>query len=274
MTRLPALATLLVTLGLTGAALATPAEVTAPTNLRTGPAVGYPVLTLLAPGSPVEIYGCLDDVDWCDVGYGELRGWMSSRFLASARRWYPERPMLTPPVFSPPPIYAEPPVYANPPPIRRPPVYAEPDYGWAPAPVDPGYIVPPPGFVYRPPVMAAPPVAVYPTRPLAPRPHMAPRPPEVATAPPALRPSQPVVPPGSTPSVNPPLASPPLASPPATVTPQQPLPSTSANASPPVTAPTTMPATTPAKPVAPKYGSAVGKPGAPCKWVNGVCRSD
>lgn len=258
MTRPLALATFVTTLGLATAAWATPAEVTAPTNLRTGPAVGYPVLTLLAPGTPVNIYGCLDDVDWCDVGYGELRGWMSARFLASARRWYPERPRLNPPVFSPPPIYAEPPVYANPPPIRRPPVYAAPGYGWGPD--DPGYIVPPPGFVYRPPAVM-PPVEAYPARPLAPRARPAPTPPKVVTAPPALRPSQPATPP-STPA--------PVAPPKATV-PAAPQPTTSASAKPPVTAPATAPTTTP---TTPKYGSAVGKPGAPCKWVNGVCRSD
>lgn len=243
-------------------ALAAPAEVLAAVNLRTGPGAQYYAIMVLPPGAPVEIYGCLNDDSWCDVGYGQTRGWIASRYLGTVRNWSPERRILRPPVLTPPPIYREPPVYANPPPV-----YREPE--WGPPDVYQGevYIEPPPGYVYRPPVVVGPPmpalpqpdVGIYPAKPrsqAAPPP--ATRPPVVAATPPATQP----------------------ATPPATVT-QPAAPSTtpqtdssgqpSASAGQPAAPVTTTPSPTEAKP---KYGGAVGKPGAPCKWVNGVCRND
>ncbi len=44
-------------------------------NLRTGPDRAYPPVTLLAPGTPVQIQGCLSDWSWCDVIVDDSRGW-------------------------------------------------------------------------------------------------------------------------------------------------------------------------------------------------------
>lgn len=242
-------------------ALAAPAEVLAAVNLRTGPGAQYYAIMVLPPGAPVEIYGCLNDDSWCDVGYGQTRGWIASRYLGTVRNWAPEQRILRPPVLTPPPIYREPPVYANPPPI-----YREPE--WAPPEVYPGdvYIEPPPGYVYRPPVVVGPPmpplpqpdVGIYPARPQAAPPPVATRPPVVATTPPA---TQPTTPPAT---VTQPAA-------PSTAPQTGPTGQSSASSGQPAPPMTTTPSPTEAKP---KYGGAVGKPGAPCKWVNGVCRND
>ena len=238
----------------TTGALAAPAEVLAAVNLRTGPGAQYYTIMVVPPGAPVEVYGCLGNDSWCDVRYGDARGWLSSRYLGAAGAWEPERPMLRPPVLQPPPIYREPRVYANPPPVYRPPVYDAPIYGdrgWDEADPDSVYIEPPPAYVYRPPVtVVVPPpgITVYrgrPEPPVAVQPSTPPTVVQPERYPPAVTTTKPVAPPT------------PGATPPAT--------STERSAS------AITPSTTDPKP---KYGSAVGKPGAPCKWVNGVCRND
>lgn len=257
----------------TTGALAAPAQVLAAVNLRTGPGAQYFPIMVLPPGAPVEIYGCLNDNSWCDVGYGDMRGWLSSRYLGSTRGWTPERQIMRPPVVTPPPIYREPPVYANPPPVYRAPDWDEP----YPAEV---YIEPPPVYVYRPPVGVGPPmpdlpqpdVEVYREQPrlrAAPPASTAPTaPPMVVSTPPPTTRAAP-----TTPSIitNRPTATAPAAQPAApSPTPSEPTFATTAQPSAPATtSPTTQPTT--AKPT---YGGAVGKPGAPCKWVNGVCRND
>ncbi|MFT3762773.1 MAG: SH3 domain-containing protein [Pseudoxanthomonas sp.] len=77
-------ATALVALGM----LAVPAIASAETaytnasvNLRTGPDAGYPRIVTLRAGQRVEIYGCINDWSWCDVGVGRERGWISSGYL-------------------------------------------------------------------------------------------------------------------------------------------------------------------------------------------------
>lgn len=261
----------------TTGALAAPAEVLAAVNLRTGPGAQYYALMVLPPGAPVEIYGCLNDDSWCDVGYGDTRGWLASRYLGTVRNWSAEQQIMRPPVFSPPPIYREPPVYANPPPIYRepPPVYRE-EPEWAPQQAYPGnvYIEPPPAYVYRPPV------AVTPRMPDLPQPNAEvyrakPRPqaaPTVAAPPPVVASTPPATVSPTTPSV---AVTQPIAPAPTQPVPAQPSttqPTTSAGPS--VAASGQPAATTPTTETKPKYGGAVGKPGAPCKWVNGVCRND
>jgi uncharacterized protein YraI len=247
---------------LPAAAHAASAEVRAAVNLRTGPGPGYQAFAILPPGTPVDIYECLPRGGWCDVGYGNIRGWISGRLLVTYGQTNRARQVPPPPMFSPPPIYAEPPVYRTPPPFHR----VQPDdYGWAPAPVEPGYIEPPPGYVYQPPMVVAPPIPVpmetYPARP-APPVTAAPRPPQVASTPPVTSQPRPTV---ATPQPATPAA--PQGSS-ATITTKPP---TVASSAPTTTSPAT---TAPATPAKPTYGSAVGKPGAPCKWVNGVCRND
>ncbi len=248
----------------TSGALAAPGEVLAAANLRTGPSQQYYAIMTLPPGTPIEIYGCLNDANWCDVGYGNIRGWLTSRFIGTARSWSPEDQIMQPPVFSPPPVYREPPVYVTPPPVYRVP-------RWAPPPVYPdgAYIEPPPNYVYRPPAVEGPQmpdlpqpdVGVYrPKQHLQPMPQVAQPPIAVNTPPTTARPA-PVAPPPAV--TQPDTAAPaPTVTQPSTTT----APSVASSASPTTTPPTTQ--------SQPKYGGAVGKPGAPCKWVNGVCRND
>ncbi|WAC28054.1 SH3 domain-containing protein [Ancylobacter sp. SL191] len=55
--------------------------VTTDVNLRAGPSTGYPVVVVLEGGTPLGIYGCLDDYSWCDVDWRGARGWIAARYL-------------------------------------------------------------------------------------------------------------------------------------------------------------------------------------------------
>ncbi|TYC48301.1 SH3 domain-containing protein [Rhodobacterales bacterium] len=50
-------------------------------NLRAGPGRQFPVVTIIPNNAKVLIYGCTDDAAWCDVGFGENRGWVASQDL-------------------------------------------------------------------------------------------------------------------------------------------------------------------------------------------------
>jgi uncharacterized protein YraI len=51
-------------------------------TLEAGPASDYPEVVGIAPGAPVNLYGCLDGWTWCDVSYGDARGWVNAEDLA------------------------------------------------------------------------------------------------------------------------------------------------------------------------------------------------
>jgi len=55
-------------------------------RMHAGPDASYPAVRNFDPGLRVNVYGCLSDRSWCDVGYGPDRGWMFSRDLASDYR--------------------------------------------------------------------------------------------------------------------------------------------------------------------------------------------
>jgi uncharacterized protein YraI len=44
-------------------------------NIHAGPDRQYPLVARLDEGTPVEVNGCLDDWSWCDVSFGDNRGW-------------------------------------------------------------------------------------------------------------------------------------------------------------------------------------------------------
>jgi uncharacterized protein YraI len=50
-------------------------------NLRVGPGTNYGVIDVIPYGDVVDVYGCLEDVAWCDVEWWGLRGWVSARYL-------------------------------------------------------------------------------------------------------------------------------------------------------------------------------------------------
>lgn len=62
-------------------AQAAPAFVTAGLNMRAGPGTEYPVVAQLEPGVQVEVLGCLEGYNWCDVAIGSDRGWVAGSYL-------------------------------------------------------------------------------------------------------------------------------------------------------------------------------------------------
>jgi len=47
-------------------------------NMRTGPGTGYPVITTIPGGAPVEVLGCQS---WCSVIYRGTEGFVSGRYV-------------------------------------------------------------------------------------------------------------------------------------------------------------------------------------------------
>ncbi len=82
------LPTLLRTLAIAAALLpavadARPAYITEPLRLHAGPGPDYPQISVLLPGMEVEVLGCLQGYQWCDLITLEgLRGWAWSGTLS------------------------------------------------------------------------------------------------------------------------------------------------------------------------------------------------
>lgn len=62
-------------------ALAADGYVNGYVNLRAGPDTRYPRIMTLQPGTPVAVYGCLDNWSWCDVGSQGERGWIAGDYV-------------------------------------------------------------------------------------------------------------------------------------------------------------------------------------------------
>jgi uncharacterized protein YraI len=62
-------------------------------NLRSGPDIDYPPVTVIPEGSELEIQGCTQGWEWCDVIAGNEgdRGWVAGNFIAYD---YNNRPVL------------------------------------------------------------------------------------------------------------------------------------------------------------------------------------
>ncbi|MHB0677978.1 SH3 domain-containing protein, partial [Roseomonas mucosa] len=80
-------------LGVVAPASAAPGYATGDVNLRAGPGTAYPRVATIGAGAPLEIFGCLDGYNWCDVGAGGMRGWVSGSYLQYA---YQGRRVLIP----------------------------------------------------------------------------------------------------------------------------------------------------------------------------------
>lgn len=75
---LPRLGTGAVLLTLCAGAGAQNAMTTTSADLYAGPDDSYPMVAQLDSDTPVQVYGCLDDWSWCDVGFEDARGWLYS----------------------------------------------------------------------------------------------------------------------------------------------------------------------------------------------------
>jgi uncharacterized protein YraI len=70
------------------AASAQDAFTTQTVNVRAGPDNSYPAVAVLGTGAPVHVMGCLDDWSWCDVIFGDNRGWVYSPYLSYVYQGY------------------------------------------------------------------------------------------------------------------------------------------------------------------------------------------
>jgi uncharacterized protein YraI len=59
-------------------------------HLRAGPARDYPVVAVLAPGTPLDVLGCLSDYSWCDVIAHDDRGWVYAANIEYLYQGVPE----------------------------------------------------------------------------------------------------------------------------------------------------------------------------------------
>lgn len=76
---------------LPGLAAAATAYSTANVNMRSGPSTQYPPVLVIPAGERVDIQGCMQTANWCDVAYAGYRGWVSGSYLQttySQRRVY------------------------------------------------------------------------------------------------------------------------------------------------------------------------------------------
>lgn len=64
-----------------GAAAATPAVALSNVNLRAGPSVSFPVVTVVPAGAAIVTHGCLAGYSWCDVGFAGVRGWIAASYI-------------------------------------------------------------------------------------------------------------------------------------------------------------------------------------------------
>ena len=85
----------LASLSLAAPALAHAADgyVTGNVNLRAGPAPDYPLIALIPAGTEVDVQGCTEGWEWCDViAYGN-RGWVAGNYVEYE---YQDQPVLLP----------------------------------------------------------------------------------------------------------------------------------------------------------------------------------
>lgn len=77
-----AAATALIGVLASGQALAFEAVATNNLHLRTGPGEQYPVETTIPHNDKIEVHGCLEGISWCDLNWGDARGWAAGDYIA------------------------------------------------------------------------------------------------------------------------------------------------------------------------------------------------
>ena len=86
------------TAGVSAASATAVSIATAKVNLRAGPSTTYPVVTVVPQGARIFTYGCAADYTWCDVAFGNYRGWVSASYLQVV---YAGRPVVLTPALAP-----------------------------------------------------------------------------------------------------------------------------------------------------------------------------
>ncbi|MFC5741735.1 SH3 domain-containing protein [Dyella tabacisoli] len=81
MKRLVWLAWLSLAFALPALAQAEEGVVTGNVNLRAGPHIEYPHIGVLPAGTRINIQGCTEHYEWCDVIVGGDRGWVSANYI-------------------------------------------------------------------------------------------------------------------------------------------------------------------------------------------------
>ncbi|MBY0508895.1 MAG: hypothetical protein K2P94_01975 [Rhodospirillaceae bacterium] len=66
-------------------ARASETKLTSAVELRSGPGHDYPFVKRLAKGLSMEVHGCLNSWDWCDVTWRGARGWVPANTLEFQR---------------------------------------------------------------------------------------------------------------------------------------------------------------------------------------------
>jgi uncharacterized protein YraI len=69
------------TMAPTAASASSTGYVTTNLNVRAGPGVQYPAVSVFPPGARVNIIGCTRGFGWCDVSARGVRGWVSGSYL-------------------------------------------------------------------------------------------------------------------------------------------------------------------------------------------------
>ncbi|MHB1058933.1 MAG: SH3 domain-containing protein [Rhodanobacter sp.] len=67
--------------------------VTGNVNLRAGPDAGYPLIDLIPAGTEVDVQGCTEGWEWCDVIVYGNRGWVAGNYVEYE---YQDGPVLLP----------------------------------------------------------------------------------------------------------------------------------------------------------------------------------
>lgn len=95
LTRLVLASVSLVSLSLAVPALAHAADgyVTGNVNLRAGPDPSYPLIDRIPAGTEVDVQGCTDGWEWCDVIVFGNRGWVAGNYIEYE---YQDQPVLLP----------------------------------------------------------------------------------------------------------------------------------------------------------------------------------